>query len=143
MMPFVTGGKERRFEKTIEKYDGCHVVQVDSDKSVVNFLAETFSSFHVTSSDSFREMINMAYRLIVVKDWRTYSKMFANRAEDMRKSLCENLTSTCQEVLGISMTTDLWTSRGNKRFLSLTLHAVNDQYDLIRVTPHITPFKTR
>ena len=61
-------------------------------------------------------MINIANRRIVVKDRRMYSKMIASRAEDMRKIVFEKLTCTCQAAPGISMTTDLWTSRGNKSF---------------------------
>lgn len=116
---------------TTSKYASCDDKQVAFDKAIMNFIVKDLRPFSVVSGHGFKEMIEVANPRLVVKDRTTFSRQkLPQLLEEMQEKVKEHLHSDKETMMSAAFTTDIWTSRANDSFLSLTLHYIDKEFDL-------------
>ena len=85
--------------------------QVDFDDALVNFVAETGVSFNVIGHQSFRDLIEVANRQIIVKSSQTVSRKVKATADSVLSDVSDILAAVRSTIPSIGFTTDMWTSR--------------------------------
>ena len=116
------------------------------DDSVVKFVSETGISFNVLGSDSFKYLINVANKTngkLIVKDPRTYSRKVGTVSRKIMTDVCDIMAAVRTDLTSVGFTTDLWTSRANDSYISLTASFIDKYFKLHRWTPYIKPFPHR
>ena len=86
------------------------VKQIEFDNCLVNFVAETGVSFNVLGSESFKALIEVANRQLVVKSPRTVSRKVDHSASRVLFDVCDILSAVKSTIPSVGFTTDMWTS---------------------------------
>ena len=104
------------------KYDFQHPVQREFDSLFLDVIIEGFLSFEFAISPATKTLVNFLNKRIMVKHLTTYSKLAETKYKalmiDLKEVIKSKVESSC------AFTSDLWTSRVNDAFISLTLHRV-------------------
>ena len=104
---------------------------------VWNYFAKTTDNKAKCNTDSFKNMITVANKKIQVPHPSTLSRMATTKAKDLLGQVCDNLAAVKPNLLSVSYTTDLWTSRAGDAFISLTSTFIDKNWELHNWTPFI------
>ena len=113
------------------------------DEQIAKWLAESGVAFRQIDLPSFKKLINIANDKLKVKGRTFYSKLVSNLAEEARRDIINILQHSKSHLKSVSFTTDIWTSRNGDPFISLTLHFITADWDLLNFTPYVRPFPER
>ena len=110
--------------------------------AVVAFLADTGTAIRVVGTSSFKNLMKVANRRIKLKSPKTYSRMVKVKAEEIHGEI-RDIIKTIKEagdIKSVAFTTDIWTSRSQDSFMSLTIHFIYQNWHLHSWTPSVKPF---
>ena len=113
------------------------------DESITKFLAESGVAFRVVDLDSFKNLIKIANDKLTVKSREFYSKLVTRKADEIRQDMINIIEFCKSELKTVSFTTDIWISNTGDPFISLTMHFITADWELIRFTPFVRPFPER
>lgn len=111
------------------------------DDAVLDFIVEDLRPFNAVSGSGFKKLISVANPRLTVKDRRTYAKKLPKRLEEVQQRVAENVAVNKGAMLSASFTSDMWTSRANDSFLSLTVHYIDEQFLLRHFILNCEPFE--
>ena len=107
------------------------------DQACVDYVAETFTSFHALERlDIILEAVGRDKKVKVRTD-RTISRHTVQRADTMKQNLYNIIASHGSKPGGVAMTTDAWTNKSLQSFLSLTVHIINDDMEMMSFVPFV------
>ena len=69
--------------------------------------------------------------------------MVTSLAEEARRDIIDILQYSKSHLKSVSFTTDIWTSRNGDPFISLTMHFITSDWELLNFTPYVRPFPER
>ena len=84
--------------------------------------------------------MNYAAPKFTVKDRKTYARKIEHKYENIKQQVNDIILKCKPEMESISCTTDMWTSRANDPYISLTLHYIDAKFKLHRWTPFVRNF---
>lgn len=113
------------------------------DKQIARWLAESGVPFRVIDLPSFKKLINIANDKLKVRGRNFYSKLVTSLAEEARRDIIDILQYSKSHLKSVSFTTDIWTSRNGDPFISLTMHFITSDWELLNFTPYVHPFPER
>ena len=118
--------------------------QLQFDMWTTEYLVEASLPFSHVESKAFRKFILRLNPKVTVKAATTFSRTKLPKLfETMQKELDCKLEKDLNDVSCVGFTTDLWTSRANDHFMSLTLHYINAQWEMERFVLTCIPFAGR
>jgi len=118
--------------------------QLQFDMWVTEYLVEASLPFSHVESKAFRKLALRLNPKATVKSATTFSRSKLPKLyQSMKNELDSKLEEDLKELSCVGFTTDLWTSRANDNFLSLTLHYINEQWALQRYLLTCIPFAGR
>ena len=113
------------------------------DDALIEFAAEAKVPFSVFGSESFKKLIKVANKGIVVKHRTTYSRMIASKAKKVLQDVQDVIVSLKDSIVSVSFTTDIWTSRAGDSYIFFTVQFIDNQWKLHRWTPYVRNFPDR
>ena len=110
--------------------------------SIITFLADAGIAFNVVGRASFVNLLKTANRRVKLKSPKTYIRLTRVRAEEIDKSIRDIIQTIREEgdIKSVAFTTDIWTSRSQDSYMSLTIHFIDRFWHLHRLTPYVKPF---
>ena len=115
------------------KVDPQGAQQKQFDKLLLHMIGCNFMAFSFIDSPEFHDFINFLNKTFNVKTGRTYRKQMTKVAEDMMMEVRRMLKEFCR--VGLAVTTDIWTSRTQESYISLTCHFIDEHFRLHCWTP--------
>ena len=128
--------KQAKFAWTIEDKE----LQKRWDNAIVEYAADSFSSYRQLSSKSFKKLIRVSNKLIKVKSSQTLSRHVKKKAVDILNRIVKQLKKEKGSLKSLGFTTDMWTSRTGDSFISLTVSYIDRKWKLRRWTPYVKFF---
>lgn len=119
------------------------IKQKQLDDAIVRFVAETGTSFNALGQDSFKDVIKIANRNLKVKDPSTISKQVRKYSRNVSSDVCDIIAAVKTDLLSVGFTTDMWTSRPQDSYISLTASFIDKNWELHRWVPYIKHFPSR
>ena len=118
--------------------DPSGAIQKKYDEALIEMISCNFLSFKLVESPEFHKLIQCLNPSINMKSRHFYSD-FAGKYS---KEIIEQVKNLIQEYTDASLaiTTDIWSSRSQDSYISLTVHFVDKQFRLHRWTPAVTVF---
>ena len=110
------------------------------DNSIVEYAADSFSSYAQLSSKAFKDLIRVANKLIKVKSRQTLSRHIKKKAINILNRIAKQLKKEKGSLRSLGFTTDMWTSRTGDSFISLTVSYIDQNWKLRRWTPFVKFF---
>ena len=104
------------------------------DNSIVEYAADSFSSYAQLSSKAFKDLIRVANKLIKVKSRQTLSRHIKKKAINILNRIAKQLKKEKGSLRSLGFTTDMWTSRTGDSFISLTVSYIDQNWKLRRWT---------
>ena len=98
------------------------------DKAVVDFCAKTHTSFTKVSSEPWNELISLLFtpkKRVELKSRITISRHVEKRATELLVKITKVIRLQVPHLKCVAFTTDIWTSRGNDSYISLTVHFID------------------
>ena len=117
----------------LTKYPLHHPTQEGFDSRFLNVIIEGMLPFNIANLTSTEKLIEFLNRRVTVKHSTTYSNQAEGKYDTLMKKLGTVICSNVHRCL--ALTTDLWTSRVNESYMSLTLHYITDDFKLNAWTP--------
>ena len=117
--------------------------QKEFDDSLVYLVAEAGVSFNVIGTPAFKNMIQIANRKLKVKTPKTISKHVEGASRNVMSDVHDIIAAVKSTVPSIGFTTDLWTSRAQDSYISLTTSFIDLDFELHRWCPFVKPFPAR
>ena len=128
------------FIQTKTKYDIHSEEQKKFDDKIVEYIIKDLPSFSSINNEGFLELMNYAAPKFTVKDRKTYARKIEHKYENIMQQVNDIISKCKPEMESISCTTDMWTSRANDLYISLTLHYIDAKFKLHRWTPFVRNF---
>ena len=116
-------------------------MQARWDRAVVHYLSETFSSFQ--SASKMGILLNAIWPSGKHKIQVRSDKTIAKHVEETSAELLKNMYAIICSVVadgeggGVACTSDIWTSRLLASFMSLTIHLITDEMELLKFCPFV------
>jgi len=118
--------------------------QLQFDMWTTEYLVEASLPFSHVESKAFRKFVLRLNPKVTVKAATTFSRSKLPKLyETMKYELDCKLEEDLDDISCVGFTTDLWTSRANDAFMSLTLHYINDKWEMERFVLTCIPFAGR
>ena len=131
----------KRAKRQVQKYDGDSPRQKDLEAAVVEWMCFANVPFSMMDNKMWRVMMEKFDPKFICRSRSTYSRdrvpaLYA----DLRKEVDAALDKDLGGQDGIAFTSDLWTSRNNDAYISLTIHYVDKGFRLKRFLISCSPF---
>ena len=120
------------------KYDDQHPVQREFYSLLLDVIIDGFLSFEFANLPATKTLVNFLNKRVTVKHSTTYSKLAEAKYKAMMVDMKNVITSKIEN--SCAFTSDIWTSRVNDAYLSLTLHFIDSEFNLHRWTPYCRDF---
>ena len=120
------------------KYKADHFNQVAFDKLMEDLFVKDGVPFRLSKSETFLKIVKLLDKRISVKSPWTYSMKMRKKKSYFKKWMSKFIRK--EATAGAGLTTDLWDSRSQESFLSLTIHFITRDFKLVRATPAIKIF---
>ena len=118
--------------------------QKNFDEALVSFVAESGVSFNSLGTDSFKKVINVADRKLIVKHPATVSKHTGKLANNVLQRVCDIMAAVVPDLSSIGFTSDLWTSQHKvDSYCSLTASFIDRNFVMHRYVPFVKYFPVR
>jgi hypothetical protein len=115
----------------IAKYQSQHIRQLEADMATMTWIARSGQPFSEVDEPHFKDFIKFWNPRVTVKHSTTFSRtklpLLYDSVMASIKSQMEKELPHCNQV---ALTTDCWTSRAEDPFISLTLHYINQEFEL-------------
>ncbi len=111
-------------------FSSSHPKQVEFDKALLDFIIEDMRPFNIVQGEGFRKLIHVANSKLTVKHCTTVASWLPRRLEEVKKHVQERLDRDKEDMVSATFSTDIWTSRANEGYISLTLHYINKAFHL-------------
>ena len=110
--------------------------------AIITFLADSGVAYSVIGRSSFVDLMKTANKRINLKSPKTYMRLTKIKAEEIDKSIKDIIMTIKEEgdLKSVAFTTDIWTSRSQDSYMSLTIHFIDKFWHLHRLTPFVKPF---
>ena len=95
------------------------------DDALVDYIGDSYVSFSQVSKPSFQKLIKVANKKIKVKTRKTLSNHVEKKSKQILSQIVKVLKESCPDLVSVSFTTDMWTSREGDAFISLTIHYID------------------
>ena len=95
------------------------------DNALVDYAADSFSSYKQLSSESFKKLVAVANKMIKVKSRTTLSRHMKIRANKILNQIVANIREEKTFLKSVAFTTDVWTSITGDSYISLTVHYID------------------
>ena len=95
------------------------------DNALVEYAADSFSSYKQLSSESFKKLVAVANKMIKVKSRTTLSRHMKIRANKILNQIVANIREEKTFLKSVAFTTDVWTSITGDSYISLTVHYID------------------
>ena len=116
--------------------------QARFDKAVTYWLAVDNHSFRSVEGAGFEKLVHTLDPRVTIKTRTTYSRDKLESLYDEVKGLVDaELNKSVKELFGIAFTTDMWTSRNNDAYLSLTAHFITLDFHMKSFLVGMKPFE--
>ena len=96
----------------------------DFSKKLVEFIAKEMMPLSIVESESFKELIHFCDPRITIPSRSTLSTSWL---PNLYKEKKDELINQLQQVESVALTTDMWTSRTNEGFLTVTAHFIDNE----------------
>lgn len=118
--------------------------QLKFDKGVIEYLVETSLPFGHVETDGFKNFVATLDPRVNIKCAKTFSTLKLPKLYEAMKVAMNTKTKKDFSIdIGVSFTTDCWTSRANDPFLSLTMHYISPEWELVKLLVVCMPFEGR
>ena len=95
------------------------------DDALVDYAADSFSSYKQLSSESFKKLVAVANKMIKVKSNSTLSRHMKIRAKKILNQIVGQIREEKTYLKSVAFTTDVWTSITGDSYISLTVHYID------------------
>ena len=95
------------------------------DNALVEYAADSFSSYKQLSSESFKKLVAVANKMIKVKSRTTLSRHMKIRANKILNQIVTNIREEKTFLKSVAFTIDVWTSITGDSYISLTVHYID------------------
>ena len=114
-------------------------------EAIITFLADSGVAFMTVGRSSFVNLIKTANKRIKLKSPKQYMRLTKVRAEEIDKAIRDIIRTIRNkgDIKSVAFTTDIWTSRSQDAYISLTIHFIDKHWHLHRLTPFVKPFPER
>ena len=131
----------KRLKQNFFGENDAQLDKVISD-AIVDFLADTGVAFRVMGRPSFIKLMQTANKRIKLKSPQTYSRMIKVKSEEILERMASIISAvrSAGDLKSVAFTTDIWTSRAQDPYMSLTVHFIDGNWNLHRWTPFVKPF---
>ena len=106
-------------------------------------MAETGVSFHALGSESFKDVIKVADRKLTVKHPTTISRKSGEYSRNVSNEVNDIIAAVKLDLYSVGFTTDLWTSRVEDSYISLTTTFIDKNFHMHRYVPFVRFFPDR
>ena len=120
------------------KYKPDHPKQKKFDRNMIDMIIHSGVPFSLANSVSFKELVKDLDPRIKIKERHTYSKCIKNMEKSVKAKIKMLIKNNARGFLGL--TSDLWDDKKQNAFCSLTVHYMNNKFELVRVTSAIKFF---
>ncbi|XP_065674961.1 uncharacterized protein LOC105848291 isoform X3 [Hydra vulgaris] len=115
------------------KYSTYDKRQLQFDLDFMRCIVALSRPFSVADHEEIKEFFKKQLPRVTVKNSTTFAKFkLPLLYEQIHKQIFTELEQELPEVDGFALTSDMWTSRANEAYMSLTLHFVNRNFNLIK-----------
>lgn len=125
--------KQPTIKETLErgtKVDPKSDLQKKFDRLLLELIGTNFLAFSFIDSPEFHNFVNFLNKNFNIKTAQTYRRGMSNYAKDILSKVIQQLTDFCD--VGMAATTDIWSSRTQDSYISLTSHFVDKHFRLHR-----------
>ena len=105
-------------------------IQKKFDRLLLELIGTNFLAFSFIDSPEFHDFVNFLNKNFNIKTAQTYRRSMSNYAKDILSKVIQQLTDFCD--VGMAATTDIWSSRTQDSYISLTSHFVDKHFRLHR-----------
>ena len=123
--------KQPTIKETLErgtKVDPKSEIQKKFDRLLLELIGTNFLAFSFIDSPEFHNFVNFLNKNFNIKTAQTYRRGMSNYAKDILNKVIQQLTDFCD--VGMAATTDIWSSRTQDSYISLTSHFVDKHFRL-------------
>ena len=113
----------------IKKYPFNHPKQKKLDSNTAAFIVEDLQPFSVLQSQAFKRIIEGLDVQANVLSIDRLKELLINSEDKILKNVREYAISDA-EISSVSFTTDMWTSDNDDPYIGLTLHWINDNFQI-------------
>ena len=116
-------------------------MQARWDRAVVHYLSETFTSFRAVTKIGI--LLNAIWpsgnHKIQIRCDKTVAKHVGEASELLMKDVYAIISSLVEseEGGGVACTSDIWTNRMQDSFMSLTVHSITEDMELVNFVPFV------
>ncbi|XP_065682346.1 uncharacterized protein LOC136086280 isoform X1 [Hydra vulgaris] len=127
-----------------QKYGLNDPKQLKFDLDLTKFICKLGLPFEILDNEGAQEFIDEVNSKFTVKSASTFRRQkLPMLYEKVKEGLQIKFLKDFPEVTGVSFTTDLWTSRNNDSYMSLTIHYISSDFSLVIFLIACTPFTGR
>ena len=127
--------------KKLVPYEKDHPRQKKFDKVVTFYLAVDNHSFRSVDGRGFKALVNNLDPRITIKSRHSYSRdRLESLYQEVKVQVDEELNKSIKMLTGIAFTSDMWTSRNNQAYMSITAHFINQDWKLKSFLVGMKPF---
>ena len=108
---------------------------------VVDYIIKDLPTFNSINGEGFVDLLTFAAPRYTVKDRKTYAREIENKYDNLLQQVNDIIEQCKPQMESVACTTDMWTSRVNDSYLSLTLHFIDGSFRLHRWTPFVKNFQ--
>ena len=119
-------------------YKSGHPKQKKFDRNLINLFIHNGLPFNIASSAYFKKHVADLDPKIKIKDRHTYSRYIKDMESSLKTKIKRLIKDNAKGFL--ALTSDLWDDKKQNAFCSLTVHYVNNKFELVRVTSAIKFF---
>ena len=119
-------------------YKSDHPKQKKFDRNLINLFIHNGLPFNIASSTYFKKHVTDLDPTIKIKDRHTYSRYIKDMESSVKTKIKRLIKDNAKGFL--ALTSDLWDDKKQNAFCSLTVHYVNNKFELVRVTSAIKFF---
>ena len=112
------------------KVDPLGPLQQKFDRLLLELVGSNFLAFSFIDSPEFHNFIGFLNKSFNIKAACTYRKQMSKYAKSILSEVIKSLEDFCD--VGMAATTDIWSSRSQDSFISLTAHFVDKHFRLHR-----------
>ena len=112
------------------KVDPQGPLQKKFDRLLLELIGSNFLAFSFIDSPEFHTFLTFLNKSFNIKTAHTYRKQMSSYAKSILDDVVKLLTEFCD--VGLAATTDIWSSRTQDSYISLTAHFVDKHFRLHR-----------
>ena len=115
------------------------------DSALTEFVSETQVPISLVGSEAFKKLIGLLLKKgrysrlpqFKLKSRSQITRDLNKHAATLREELVQVLSYFKADMESISFTTDIWSSRNNESFMSLTVHFLTKDMNLVKLVPFV------